>query len=125
MHKGSMLVLADNVMRLMADRGDTQTSVAERGGISQRAVGYVVTFGKTHQQQPTLRTVDGLARAFEIPAWMLFIPDLPLDLLKSQRVAKLVENYRDAPEEGRESVDRIAESEVRYGYAGKLITTGK
>lgn len=109
-----MLTLANNVAKLMQDRGDTQASVAERGGISQRAVGYLLTYGKTHEQQPTLRTVDGLSRAFDIPVWMLFIPDLPLDLLKSKRVATLVENYRDAPEDGRANINRVAESEVRY-----------
>lgn len=116
-----MLALADNVTRLMAARGDSQQGVAKRGDISQRAVGYVLTYGKTHDQQPTLRTVDGLAKAFDVPAWMLFIPNMPLDLLQSQRVAKLVENYRDAPEEGRANVDRIAESEVRYAVVARPI----
>ncbi|MGH8028140.1 MAG: helix-turn-helix domain-containing protein, partial [Pseudoxanthomonas sp.] len=78
-----MLVLVENVVRLMADRGDTQNQVAGRGGLSQRTVGGVVTYGKTHNTSPTLRTVDGLAKAFGVQSWMLFIPSLPLELLKT------------------------------------------
>lgn len=109
--------LADNVKRLMADRGDTQASLAKRAGISQRAVGDLMTYGKGHFKNPTVKTVDNLAEAFDLPAWMLLLPGLPLELLKGQRLTKLIENYVEAPEPGRATVDRIAESEVRYAIA--------
>lgn len=110
----STLTLARNVKRLMAERGDTQTSVAKRGKISQRAVGYLVTYGATHSTAPTLRTVDGVARAFDVPAWMLFIPDLPIELLRGQDLEHLVGSYQAASPAGRSTINRIAESEVRY-----------
>ena len=98
----------------MADRGDSQANLAARAGISQRAVGDILTYGTSHFKNPTMKVISAVAKAFEMPPWLLMLPGLPLELAKSQRLARLVENYRDAPEEGRATVDRIAESEVRY-----------
>lgn len=117
MQKDVVLALADNVKRLMADRGDSQAALAARAKISQRVVGDLLTYGKGHFKNPTMRTVGAIADAFDVPAWMLLLPGLPLELMKSRRVGKLIENYIDAPEEGRANINRIAESEVRYAVA--------
>jgi hypothetical protein len=45
-----------------------------------------------------------------------------MELLNSQRLTKLVYNYRDAPAEGRAQVERIAESEVKYAVAESVLT---
>lgn len=111
-----MPALADNVRRLMADRGDSQANLAARAKVSQRVVGDLLTYGKSHFKNATMRTVGAIAAAFDVPAWMLLLPGLPLELLKSQRVEKLLENYIDAPDEGRANINRIAESEVRYAH---------
>jgi hypothetical protein len=107
-------ILADNVTRLMKDRGDNQTTVSERGGISKRSVGYVVSYGTTHKTAPTLRTVQGLAEAFALPSWLLFIPNLPVASTVGHELATLVENFLRAPDDGRRNVLRVAESELRY-----------
>ena len=121
MKTGGIDALVKNVARLMAERGDTQTTVAARGGISQRAVGYIATYGKTHHTSPTLRTVEGLAKAFDVPAWMLLIPDMPLDLLAGHRLPDLIENYCEASSVGRDTVDRVAAAEARYGERGQAL----
>ncbi|CAM4281051.1 XRE family transcriptional regulator [Stenotrophomonas lactitubi] len=114
MNIDSNLVLADNVRRLMEAGGETQAKVAKRAGLSQRNVGNVVTYGKTHETSPTVRTVDGLAAAFGVPAWMLFIQDVPLEVLTAQRLNQVIQDYIAAPEPGRTNIERVANAEVRY-----------
>jgi len=107
-------VLAENVRRLYLDLGWSQVELARRAGLAQKTVNDLLNYGRTVKKTPTLATVESIAAAFGISPWHLQIPDLPLDLLKGQRVDKLVENFRDSSELGRENVLRIAESEVRY-----------
>ena len=122
MQINATLALADNVRRLVADSGVSQDELAKRAGISQRAVGYLVNYRDEHDRHPTTQTVEALARAFDVEVWQLMMPDMPLDLIQSKRMARLIENYRDAPEGGRAQVERIAESEVRYAVAESALS---
>jgi transcriptional regulator with XRE-family HTH domain len=114
--------LVDNVRRLMAHAEWTQRELAQRAGISQRAVGYLINYKDGQDRHPTTQTVEAIAVAFEIEAWQLMMPNLPLELIQSKRFTKLIENYRDAPESGRAQVERIAEGEVRYAVAESVLT---
>lgn len=109
-----MVVLARNVERLMQESGDSQASAAARGGLSQRSVGNVLTYGKTHHTAPTLRTVEGLAKAFSVPAWMLFIPGLPADMVGDTSAVQLLKAFAQVPADARANILRIADGEVRY-----------
>lgn len=106
--------LAGNVRRLILDLGWSQVELARRAGLAQKTVNDLLNYGRTAKKTPTLATIEAISAAFDISPWHLQIPDLPLDLLKGRRVDKLVENFRDASDMGRENVLRIAESEVRY-----------
>lgn len=114
MSSDSNLVLAENLRRLMDASGDSQVKVAKRGGLSQRNVGNVATYGTTHTTSPTVRTVDGLAKAFGVAPWMLFVPNLPLELFQSTRMATLIQNYVVCSDAGRSNIERTADAEVRY-----------
>lgn len=103
----------------MGDRGDSQKSLAARAGLSQRAVGDLLTYGKTHYKSPTIRTSDAIADAFGLPLWVLLVPELDLDLLKSPELASLITHYRDAHWDGRANIVRVAESEVRYAVLAR------
>lgn len=115
-------VLADNVRRFMDAREDSQADVASRAGISQRAVGDLLTYGRGHFKKPTLKTLDGLARAFEIAPWMLVLPDISPDIAKDKGLETLIENYRAAPPSGRANISRVADAEVRYAAASAAQT---
>ncbi|WP_336357310.1 helix-turn-helix transcriptional regulator [Stenotrophomonas muris] len=110
----SSRTLADNVRRLMEAAGDTQAKVAKRAGLAQRSVGNVVTYGTTHETSPTLRTVDGIADAYGVPVWMLLLDQVPLEVLQSPELARLIDNYIRAPASARANIDRVADAEVRY-----------
>lgn len=106
--------LAENVRRLVDASGDSQAVIAKRGGISQRNVGNVYNYGLTHDTSPTLRTVAGLAKAFEVPVWMLFLPDMPLEGALGRQLATLVETFGQLPAEPRQNVLRVADAERRF-----------
>lgn len=114
MGKDATQGLAENVRRLMKQENLSQPKLAQRAGLATKTVNDLLNYGRTVSKSPTLSTIEKIAAAFDVPAWLLQIPDMPEDLLKSHRVQKLVENYRDAPTRGRENVDRIAESEMHY-----------
>jgi transcriptional regulator with XRE-family HTH domain len=122
MESNPTLALADNVRRLMADTGLSQEGLAKRAGISQRAVGYLVNYRDAQDRHPTTQTIAAIALAFDLEVWQLMMPNLPFELVRSKRLARLIENYVDAPESGRAQVERIAESEVRYAVAESALT---
>ena len=70
--------VARNLKRLMEGSAalSTQTRVAERAGVKQRTVGYLLDPETTDMQSPKLDTVEKVARAFGLEAWhMLIDPD--------------------------------------------------
>jgi len=95
--------------------GIKQAALAKLSGVSQKTISDLLNYGNNVSKSPRLDTLNKLAEALGTTAWLLQIEnDPPLDLLLNKRIEKLVENYVEAPELGRETVDRIAESEVRY-----------
>lgn len=122
MESNPTLALAENVRRLMTDAELSQEGLAKRAGISQRAVGYLVNYKDAQDRHPTTQTIAAIALAFDLQVWQLMMPNLPFELVRSKRLAKLIENYVDAPESGRAQVERIAESEVRYAAAESVMT---
>ena len=116
-------VLADNLRALMERTGDTQMDVAKRGGLAQRSVSNVLSYGTTHETSPTLRTVDGLANAFKLKSYLLFIPRLHVDLALSGELEELLVSYLHASPEGRQNIKRIAQGEARF--AAIDVKTGK
>lgn len=110
--KDVMAVLRDNVKLLLHARGWSQVELARRSGIAQRTISDVLGYGIRIDKAPTLRTVAAIAKAFGVPPWQLMI-ELPIDLLRSHRVSRLVEQFAAVEEPGRESLERIAAAEVR------------
>lgn len=71
-------VVAKNLKRLMGGSTtlNTQTKVAERAGVKQRTVGYLLDPETTDMKSPNLETVEKVARAFGLETWhMLIDPD--------------------------------------------------
>lgn len=103
-------VVAHNVRALMDRRGWTQKQLEAESKVSQRHISSVVN-GKAAL---TYDTLDALAAAFKLPGWLLLLPELPVELLDSQKIPLLVGFYRDAGPEGRELVGRLAEREAHH-----------
>ena len=75
----TVVTIADNVRRFMQARGDSQASLAQRAGVSQRAIGDLMTYGRGHFKNPTVRTIDAIAGAYSIAPWGRRRTDIPGD----------------------------------------------
>jgi len=106
--------LADNVRRLMDKSGLSQVDLASKAKVSQKTVSDLLNYGRTSSKSPRIGTVEKLADAFGVPAWLLQIPEIPVELLQNQRIPKLLQNFLNANELGRENIYRIAESGMHY-----------
>jgi len=89
-------VLVTNVRALMKRRGWGQEKLGEKAGISQTHVGNILR----KQVQPTTAMIDGLARAFGLPSWVLFVPNLPVELLDSNELPALLTTWLAARRPG-------------------------
>lgn len=121
MHNDSALKLARNLQQLMDDRNLSQAQLARKSGVAQRTISTLLNTSEPEAINPRTATLHRLATYFGIELWQLLMPDLPIEVLKSPRFSKLVENYTAAPDEGRRAVERIAEGEVRYSVAEKML----
>lgn len=100
--------LAANLLALKDRRGWTQTEVAIKAKISQRYVSSALN----QQQSLSAEIVDALASAFGLPGWILLIPDLPVEVLDTQRIPLLVSHYIHAGQTGQKAIDGYAEREA-------------
>lgn len=89
-------VLVTNLKALMERRGWRQEKLGEKAGISQTHVGNILR----KKVQPTTAMVDLLARAFGLPSWVLFVPNLPVELLDSNELPALLTTWLAARRAG-------------------------
>jgi transcriptional regulator with XRE-family HTH domain len=82
-------VLAANTRALMDRRGWKQERLAKAAGLSQTHVGNVLR----KEVEPTTAVIAALAKAFEIPHWLLLVPNLPIELLDSNEVPALLQTW--------------------------------
>lgn len=108
------MLLAGNVRRLMDANSDSQASLAARAKVSQRAIGDLMTYGRSHFKNPTLKTIEGIAIAYGVPVWVLMLPDAPIDLLNDSSVPSLVEGFVSLGPVGRAAVQNTLSQETRY-----------
>lgn len=122
MQREIALAFAHNLQRLMDHHGLSQAELARKTGVGQSTLSKLLNTDDPSAMNPRSSTVEQLADFFGVPGWQLLVPDMPLELLLSKRFTKLIENYRDAPAEGRKQVERIAESEVKYAVAESVLS---
>lgn len=108
--------LAENVRHLMAAHGDNQATLAKRSGVSQSNISYVIN----SDRHVRLDTVEAIASAYGLEGWHLINPNLPLDLIESPSLNKLISTYANANAEGRRMIDAVAEREA--SYSGKKVS---
>lgn len=87
MQSNCTITLRDNVRRLMDQHGWSQRKLAEASGLSQAGIGYLLRYKDGQDRHPTTETIDGLAKAFELDAWQLFVPNLPMTGLSLRHAA--------------------------------------
>lgn len=114
------VALAENLYRLMSERGMTQAELAKRAGVGQRTISTLLDASRPEAINPRLSTLVQIAGYFGIPYWQLMIPNLPIELLQSPALGRVLCAYRDASPEGRDNMNRVADAEARYAKIGNI-----
>ncbi|WP_243350847.1 hypothetical protein [Stenotrophomonas acidaminiphila] len=114
------LIFTSNVRRLMAAHSDSQASLAARAKVSQRAIGDLMTYGRSHFKNPTLKTIEGVAIAYNLPVWTLMLPNASVELLESGMLPALVEGYAELGAVGRDAMHSTLSREQRYLAGGEV-----
>lgn len=113
-------VIAANVRRLMKHLNLSQAELGRKAGVAQTLLsGLLSPDGAS--KNPTSSTVDKLADAFKITPWKLLVEDITLDSLLDQEVERLVLAFATVPPEGRLTILRVADAEVRYAQAPATV----
>lgn len=84
--------------------------VAKASGVSPRMVQYILDGDRT----PSIEIADQLARAFGITGWQLIKPSLPEDLVSSNALSEVLDDFIAANPEGRELIRTIARREADF-----------
>lgn len=105
-----------NLKQLMADRDMDQVDVAKLSGVAQTTVSNLLRGAASADDTPSpnLKTLENIAAIFNIPAWVLLIPDIPLDQLKCRDLEKLVSCFLRIDADAKKNLLRLAENELRY-----------
>lgn len=114
MDENARTTVATNVAMLMDGAKISQKELERRSGVSQATISKLLNPSSDPRYAPTITVIEKIADAFGIKPWQLMIPSLPPELLSSHVVEKIVENFSAIDDEGRDTVSRIAQAELRY-----------
>lgn len=105
-------VLADNLAFLMEARGLSEQGLSDLTGgeVAQKTINNL----KNQRQAATLDTIELLAHALKIDHTLLLQEGLEADVVGTPSVSKLFSNYIRASGEGRQTIQRVAETEALY-----------
>ena len=103
-------ILIENINMLMNETDIDISQLATKSKISKRMIQYILSM----ERKPTIQTADALGKAFGLTGWQLIIPSLRMDMIKNGSLEKLVKNYADSTDPGKEYISRVAEKEATY-----------
>lgn len=96
-----------NVRQLCRNAHLPAVKLAAHAGISQGIAYRLLNPRTTKDNNPTLDTMYRISAVFQLPLWMLLMPDLPLRMLLDRRMEGLVDRYIAASQEARATLDMI------------------
>jgi len=95
--------ISGNLKRIMAEHDLSSNELANRSGLPQKTL-YTMIQG-THKAR--IDNVEKIANALLVPLQTLVTPDLPTNVLMSQRLPRLVKKYAKLSLEQRDEIDAI------------------
>jgi len=104
--------LAHNLKRLMEHHADTQHTLANRSGISQKTISNMINPGDG--KSPNLENVSKAASAYRLETWHLLYPNAPIEILTNSSIEKLVHNYVVGDKAAREAITQVSEITAKY-----------
>lgn len=108
------LAFAGNLRRLMEHHQISQAQLSKRSGVGQSTLSNLLDTANPLEINPRMTTLHQLGLHFQVPPWLLLVPDVPLEVLLDGSLSRMIELFRKLPSAGRANVERIADGEVRY-----------
>lgn len=103
--------IADNIQALMDRAGfKSQADLSRASGVSRTHISVITR----NQKSATTDVLAKLARALGVEPWQLLAPKDMLDASTDHRFKELLLNYLRSGPDGRQTIDRVAESQARY-----------
>jgi transcriptional regulator with XRE-family HTH domain len=103
--------IARNVKMLRESISLSQSQLAAKAGIGQTSIS---NMEQPDGKSPTSDTLDSVAHALRVPPWVLMLPNIPSDQGTLKQLEKLALTYIAVNDDGRRTIDTIAEAEARY-----------
>jgi transcriptional regulator with XRE-family HTH domain len=107
--------LARNLNFLMDHYGYSEREMEKRSGVSAKTINNM----RNGKHKATIENTDSVAAVFGLDGWQMIIPGLPDDLIGSKTLKVTIANYVSSDEDGRKSIDKMAEREALYNTTKK------
>ena len=99
-------IVCDNINKIRLEHDLSSRELASRANMPQKTVHSVCN--QTHV--PRLDTVEALCKTLFIQPQAIVTPSLPMNMLMSRRIGKLINNYKTLTPEQRDQVEALVES---------------
>ena len=109
-NKSCQEIVVANLAALMKHHDLKPDRLHKISGVSSRMISFILTYDRN----PSIEIVERLAKAFKIPTWMMFLPELATLSFNTKQLDRLVSVYTRADTDSREYVYQVAEREARY-----------
>jgi len=93
--------------------GKSQEKFSKDIGVSQKTVSNIL-HAIENKRNIRLDTIESVAKGLGIETWQLLVPEMPIDLILNHRLTKLITSFKNADEDGRDFITRVAEKESEY-----------
>jgi transcriptional regulator with XRE-family HTH domain len=110
-------IIAGNLDRLMAERGLVDRVVGKLSGVGHKTVNNM----RQGRHGATLEKIEAVARALKVPAWMLLVPNAPIEMLRDGEVQRLVRDFLDCNPEQQKSLSNLAASAAEIAKQKQAI----
>jgi DNA-binding Xre family transcriptional regulator len=109
-------IVCDNINKIRLEHDLSSRELASRANMPQKTVHSVCN--QTHV--PRLDTVEALCKTMFIQPQAIVTPSLPMNMLMSRRIGKLINSYKTLTPEQRDQVEALMETLSAKGEANNI-----
>ena len=106
-------IIGANIRKLLSARGWSENELSRRARVSQKMVNNICNVN--FDANPTLESLEKIAKALNVPVWKLMIPGQTVEQLQNVVVNELVEHAITMDAEAASYVLTVAKRETRRG----------
>lgn len=101
--------ISKRVRALRRQRGWSQEYLAIRAGVDQKTISNIENEGGSRASTVQLDSMDSIAQALGLEVWQLCLPYDDDEIVSSPRFGKLAHAYIRSSDEGRRSIEQVAD----------------